>query len=73
MGNKLMFEKTVEASSYETLEALATETARMCGRRWPVKRIAVSVQKPSALSFVDCAGVSITRTFDLNGQFHSRK
>jgi len=53
--------KMVESSTYETLEALATEIARIsCLSIW-VLCVKVSVEKPSALAFVDGAGVEITR------------
>ncbi|MCJ1410172.1 trifunctional dihydropteroate synthetase [Ptychographa xylographoides] len=55
--------KTVERSSYETLEALAAEIARVSFGGRPIKRVKVSVEKPSALAFVDGAGVQLTRTF----------
>jgi dihydroneopterin aldolase len=51
----------VESSTYETLEALATEIAKIsCFYHW-VLYVKVSVEKPSALAFVDGAGVEITR------------
>ena len=53
----------METSSYETLEALASEIARVCGTNGSVGRVKVSVEKPSALAFVDGAGVQITRKF----------
>ncbi|KAL6718990.1 trifunctional dihydropteroate synthetase [Lecanora helva] len=51
-----------EASSFETLEALAALIARTClqiDENMP--RIRVKVEKPSALTFVEGAGVEITR------------
>ena len=50
-------------SSYQTLEALASDIATVSCSRWAVSPITVSVEKPSALAFVDGAGVQITRRF----------
>ena len=55
--------QAVEASSYETLEALATKTAIVCGSSGTVGKITVSVEKPSALAFVDGAGIYMTQVF----------
>ncbi|MCJ1385111.1 trifunctional dihydropteroate synthetase [Xylographa soralifera] len=55
--------ETVESSRYETLEALATEVATTALTRYTVRSIDVSVEKPSALAFVEGAGVQIKRTF----------
>ena len=52
----------VEASSFQTLEALAALVARTCleeSRMFP--RVQVRVEKPSALSLVEGAGVEIIR------------
>ena len=53
----------METSSYETLEALALRIASICGGKGSVRRIKVSVEKPSALAFVDGAGVQMTQIF----------
>ncbi|KAL8654988.1 MAG: hypothetical protein Q9226_003224 [Calogaya cf. arnoldii] len=53
--------EVVEYSSFETLEALATRIAKTALDSFPVQEITVSVEKPSALSFVEGAGVEITR------------
>lgn len=58
-----LFPQTVEISSYQTLEALASDIATVSCSRWAVSPITVSVEKPSALAFVDGAGVQITRRF----------
>ncbi|MCJ1431400.1 trifunctional dihydropteroate synthetase [Xylographa pallens] len=55
--------ETVESSKFETLEALATEIATTALTRYSVRSIDVSVEKPSALAFVEGAGVQIKRTF----------
>lgn len=51
----------VEYSSFETLEALAARIAKTALDSFPVDEITVSVEKPSALTFVEGAGVEITR------------
>lgn len=51
----------MEYSSFETLEALAARIAKTALDSFPVQEITVSVEKPSALSFVEGAGVEITR------------
>lgn len=54
--------KHVEASSYNTLEALATSIARVAIVDCGVQHIQVSVWKPGALRFTDSVGVTIERT-----------
>ncbi|KAF8455029.1 Dihydropteroate synthase-like protein [Kalaharituber pfeilii] len=51
----------VERTSYKTVEALATAVARVVCVQCEVDKVTVSVEKPSALTFADCAGVEITR------------
>lgn len=53
--------EVVEYSSFETLEALAARIAKTALDSFPVDEITVSVEKPSALTFVEGAGVEITR------------
>ncbi|KAL8998730.1 MAG: hypothetical protein Q9169_002285 [Polycauliona sp. 2 TL-2023] len=53
--------EVVEYSSFETLEALAARIAKTALDSFPVQEITVAVEKPSALSFVEGAGVEITR------------
>ncbi|KAI4133539.1 MAG: hypothetical protein LQ347_002146 [Umbilicaria vellea] len=53
--------EVIESSAFETLEALAERIARTSCSEFPVLSITVAVQKPSALHFVDGAGVKITR------------
>ncbi|KAL8779603.1 MAG: hypothetical protein Q9213_006865 [Squamulea squamosa] len=53
--------EVVEYSSFETLEALAGRIAKTALDSFPVQEITVSVEKPSALTFVEGAGVEITR------------
>ena len=51
----------VEPSSFKTLEALAAHLARYCLESFPFPQITVGIEKPSALTFVEGAGVEITR------------
>ncbi|GAB7354090.1 hypothetical protein MBLNU459_g4659t2 [Dothideomycetes sp. NU459] len=51
----------VEASSYKTIEALATDVAKVVLLDGAVGAVTVSIQKPKALAFVEGAGVEITR------------
>ena len=53
--------QVVEASKFQTLEALAALIARTCLAEFPIPEITVAVEKPSALAFVEGAGVEITR------------
>ena len=53
--------QVVESSKFETLEALAALIARTCLEDFPIPQITVLVEKPSALTFVEGAGVEITR------------
>ena len=51
-----------EASSFQTLEALAALIAKTCLEvDSHIPRVSVKVEKPSALTFVEGAGVEITR------------
>lgn len=52
----------VETSSYRTVEALATEIARILVTDHHAPHARVSVRKPGALRFADSAGVTIERT-----------
>jgi FolB domain-containing protein len=52
----------VEASSYNTLEALATAIARVAVVECGAPRIQVTVHKPGALRFTDDVLVTIERT-----------
>ncbi len=54
--------KHVEASSYKTLEALATAIARVAVVECGVAQIQVTVHKPGALRFTDDVLVTIERT-----------
>ena len=51
----------VESSSYETIEALATSVARIACVDYSIDYVNVCVEKPSALAFVEGAGVEIVR------------
>ncbi|RAL08208.1 dihydroneopterin aldolase [Aspergillus homomorphus CBS 101889] len=52
----------VEATTFQTVEALATFVARIVTVEFGNERVTVLVQKPSALSFVERSGVQITRS-----------
>lgn len=52
----------VEGSSRFTVEALATDVARICLADPRVKRVRVRVEKPGALRFARSVGVEIERT-----------
>jgi len=52
----------VEATSYQTVEALATFIARIATVEFGNDNVTVTVEKPSALAFVEGAGVEITRS-----------
>lgn len=54
----------VEASSCKTVEALAKLIAEMALKEFPIPRIGVNVEKPSALAHVEGAGVEIWRDQD---------
>ena len=54
--------RMVEASSFFTVEKLATEIARLVLAENPVEEVTVSVEKPGALRFARSVGVTITRT-----------
>ena len=53
--------RMVEASSYFTVEKLATEIAHLILEEYPVEEVTVSVEKPGALRFARSVGVTITR------------
>ncbi len=53
--------RMVEASSYFTVEKLATEIAHLILEQHPVEEVTVSVEKPGALRFARSVGVTITR------------
>lgn len=53
--------RMVEASSFFTVEKLATEIARLILEDHPVEEVTVSVEKPGALRFARSVGVEITR------------
>lgn len=58
----MQYLQVVEASSFETLEALASLIATTCLQSNTIPRITVAVEKPSALSSVEASGVRITRS-----------
>lgn len=53
--------EVVEPSDFQTLEALTAEIARRVLQGFPAPRVTVGVEKPSALTFVEGAGVEILR------------
>ena len=53
--------KVVEASSYQTVEALANELATVLLAKWPARWMKISVEKPSALPFVTASGAEVSR------------
>ena len=53
--------RMVEASSFFTVEKLATEIARLVLENDAVEEVTVSVEKPGALRFARSVGVTITR------------
>ena len=53
--------EVVEPTAFKTLEALAALIAGMLLEEFPCPRVIVRVEKPSALTFVEGAGVTITR------------
>jgi len=55
-------QQRVEATSYQTVEALATFIARIATVEFGNDNVTVMVEKPSALAFVEKAGVEITRS-----------
>ncbi|KAF3404218.1 Folic acid synthesis protein fol1 [Talaromyces pinophilus] len=52
----------VENTSYQTVEALATSIARTATMDFGNDSVTVLVEKPSALAFVERAGVQVTRS-----------
>jgi dihydroneopterin aldolase len=52
----------VENTSYQTVEALATFIARIATMEFGNDTVTVLVEKPSALAFVERAGVQLTRS-----------
>lgn len=56
------FIQRVEGTSYQTVEALATFIARIATMDFGNDSVTVAVEKPSAVAFVERAGVEITRT-----------
>jgi len=53
--------RMVEASSFFTVEKLATEIARLVLEDFTVEEVTVTVEKPGALRFARSVGVTITR------------
>ncbi|WFD04668.1 trifunctional dihydropteroate synthetase [Malassezia obtusa] len=54
-------EALVEASSYQTVESLATDIARLAIVEHGVEELAVRVEKPSAIMYAECASVEVVR------------
>lgn len=51
----------VETTTFQTVEALVTEIAKLVLSKCRIPKISVRVEKPSALTFAQGAGVEITR------------
>ena len=62
MFHVLIATQVVEASTFQTLEALAGLICQISLDEFPINKITVSVEKPSALTFVAGAGVELTRS-----------
>jgi FolB domain-containing protein len=54
----------VEASEFNTIEALAAGIARVCVVECGAPRVLVSVWKPGALRYTDTVGVTIERSLE---------
>ncbi|KAK2880113.1 hypothetical protein FQN49_000560 [Arthroderma sp. PD_2] len=54
--------ESVDTTSYETVEALATHVAKIVLVRFGLAEVTVRVEKPSAMAFVAYSGLEITRT-----------
>lgn len=52
----------VEGTAFQTVEALATFVARIVTVEFGNERVTVSVEKPSAMAFVEGSGVEVTRS-----------
>jgi len=52
----------VESSEYLLVERLVTEVARVILTEFPVERVTVRVEKPTALRFARSVGIEIERT-----------
>ena len=52
----------VSGTAYETIEALATFIARYITMEFGVESVTVTIEKPSAISMIEAAGVKLTRT-----------
>lgn len=53
--------QVVEPSTFQTLEALAALIAKTALESFPVPQITIRIEKPSAMTFAEAAGVEITR------------
>ena len=49
-------------TDFQLLESLAEDIANRILLHATIWKVVVSVEKPNALAFIDCAGVEITRT-----------
>lgn len=59
--------KSVDKTSYETVEALATHAAKIVLVEFPLDEVTVRVEKPSAMAFVAFSGLEITRAASFFG------
>lgn len=57
----MVITENVEDSTFKTVEALATAVARVACTECDIEKVTVAVEKPSALTFAEAAGVEITR------------
>jgi len=55
----------VEKSSFQLIESVAEHTARLINEKYGVKRVAVSVYKPTAVSNAQSVGVKIIREYSV--------
>ncbi|KMQ41243.1 hypothetical protein A7C99_5985 [Trichophyton rubrum] len=59
--------ESVDKTSYETVEALATHAAKIVLVEFPLDEVTVRVEKPSAMAFVAFSGLEITRAASFFG------
>ncbi|EFQ98199.1 hypothetical protein MGYG_01235 [Nannizzia gypsea CBS 118893] len=62
--------ESIDKTSYETVEALATHAAKIVLVQFQLDEVAVRVEKPSAMAFVAFSGLEITRTASFFGVSH---
>ncbi|KAF3491510.1 uncharacterized protein GIQ15_01027 [Arthroderma uncinatum] len=62
--------ESIDTTSYETVEALATHAAKVVITQFEIEEVTVRVEKPSAMAFVAYSGLEITRTASFFGVSH---